>query len=203
MTKSFDFIFDFAGPNGYLAHKMLPDLCARTGAVANYVPCLLGAIMRATNNQPPMLRYAETPAKRDYEMLEFNRFIIAHGLSKFRMNPGFPINSLTLMRGAVAAQHMGVFMPYVDAMFAAMWEEGAALADLDIVHGVITRAGLDADALMAMAQSDTVKAELIANTDAAVARGAFGIPTFYVGTEMFWGKERLGQVEAALLRHSV
>jgi 2-hydroxychromene-2-carboxylate isomerase len=198
MTKSFDFIFDFAGPNGYLVHKVLPEFCERTGAVANYIPCLLGGIMRATNNQPPMMRYAETPAKRDYEMLEFRRFIAANKLDRFVMNPHFPVNSLAIMRGAVAAQHLGVFMPYVEAMFAAMWEQGANLADADVIKDVISAAGLDADAILMAAQSDAIKAELVTNTEAAVARGAFGIPTFYVGAEMFWGKERLGQLEAAL-----
>jgi 2-hydroxychromene-2-carboxylate isomerase len=199
MTKSFDFIFDFAGPNGYLVHKVLPAFCARTGAVANYIPCLLGGIMKATNNRPPMMRYADTPAKQAYEMLEFNRFIAANSLDKFVMNPGFPINSLAIMRGAVAAQHMEQFMPYTEAMFAAMWEEKANLADAVVVRDVIAAAGLDADALITLSQTDAIKAELVANTDAAVARGAFGIPTFYVGAEMFWGKERLSQLEAALL----
>jgi 2-hydroxychromene-2-carboxylate isomerase len=198
MSKSFDFIFDFAGPNGYLVHKVLPEFCARTGATANYVPCLLGAMMKATNNQPPMIRYAETPAKRDYEMLEFNRFIRANKLSAFKMNPQFPVNSLIIMRGAVAAQHAGVFAEYVDAMFAAMWEQGEDLANPDAVTRVITAARLDAVAIMAGTQTPEIKAELVANTDTAVARGAFGIPTFFVGNEMFWGKERLSQVEAAL-----
>ncbi len=200
MSKSFDFIFDFAGPNGYLVHKVLPEFCARTGATANYIPCLLGGMMKATNNQPPMIRYAETPAKRDYEMLEFNRFIQANGLSAFKMNPHFPVNSLAIMRGAVAAQHEGLFAPYAEAMFAAMWEDGANLADADVIANVMTTAGLDAAAITARAQTPEIKAELVANTEAAVARGAFGIPTFFVGDEMFWGKERLGQVEAAILR---
>lgn len=198
MTKSFDFIFDFAGPNGYLAHRVLPDFCERTGATARYVPCLLGGIMKATNNLPPMIRFAETPAKRDYEMLEFNRFLKANGIDNFLMNPHFPVNSLTIMRIAVAAQHEGVFEPYCDAMFRAMWEEGQNLAQPDVISAVISAAGLDASQLMARGEDPAIKAELIANTDAAVARGAFGIPTFFVGSEMFWGKERLGQVAEAL-----
>lgn len=198
MTKSFDFIFDFAGPNGYLVHKVLPEFCAKHGATANYIPCLLGGIMKATNNQPPMMRYAETPAKRDYEMLEFSRFIKANGLTQFKMNPHFPVNSLRIMRLAVAAQHEGVFAPYCEAMFAAMWEAGRNLADPETIAEVITAAGLDADALAARAEEAVIKTELIANTEAAVSRGAFGIPTFFVGDEMFWGKERLGQVADAL-----
>ena len=120
MTKSFQFLFDFGGPNSYLAHKMLPDICARTGAEAVYIPISLGGLFKLTNNQAPFMRYAETPAKRNYEMLEFDRFVKAHALP-FKMNPRFPINSLQLMRGAVAAQHLGCFAPYVDAVMAAMW----------------------------------------------------------------------------------
>jgi 2-hydroxychromene-2-carboxylate isomerase len=198
MTKSFDFIFDFAGPNGYLAHRVLPDFCARTGATARYVPCLLGGIMKATNNLPPMIRFAETPAKRDYEMLEFNRFLKANAIDNFLMNPHFPVNSLTIMRIAVAAQHEGVFARYCEAMFRAMWEEGQNLALPEVISAVISAAGLDAQRLMARGEEPAIKAELIANTEAAVARGAFGIPTFFVGSEMFWGKERLGQVADAL-----
>jgi 2-hydroxychromene-2-carboxylate isomerase len=198
MTKSFDFIFDFAGPNGYLVHKVLPEFCARTGATANYIPCLLGGIMKATNNQPPMMRYAETPAKRDYELLEFNRFIKANGLTKFKMNPHFPVNSLRIMRMAVAAQHEGVAAAYNEAMFAAMWEDGLNLADVETINAVVAAAGLDTAALTARAEDPAIKAELIANTEAAVARGAFGIPTFFAGDEMFWGKERLGQLAEAL-----
>ena len=183
MTKTFEFLFDFGGPNSYLAHKMLPNLCARTGTQVTYIPILLGGLFKLTNNQAPMMRYAETPAKRNYEMLEFDRFVKAHKLA-FKMNPHFPINSLYLMRGAVAAQHLGCFLPYVEAIMAAMWEDGANTGDLAVV---LTKAE-DAD----------VKAELAANTEAAAARGAFGVPTFFVGDDMFWGKERLVQVEVAI-----
>ena len=198
MTKSFDFIFDFAGPNGYLVHKVLPEFCARTGATANYIPCLLGGMMKATGNLPPMIRYADTPARRDYELLELDRFVKANSLTKFKINPYFPVNSLRIMRMLVAAKHEGVFAPYMEAMFAAMWEDQVNLGDPDIVAGVISAAGLDAVALLARSQDPAIKAELVANTDAAVARGAFGIPTFFVGDQIFWGKERLGQVAEAL-----
>ena len=198
MTKSFDFIFDFAGPNGYLVHKVLPEFCAQTGATANYIPCLLGGMMKATGNLPPMIRYADAPARRDYELLELDRFVKANSLTKFKINPYFPVNSLRIMRMLVAAKHEGVFVPYMEVMFAAMWEDQANLGDPDIVAGVISAAGLDAAALSARAQDPAIKAELVANTDAAVARGAFGIPTFFVGDQIFWGKERLGQVAEAL-----
>ena len=197
MAKSFEFHFDFGSPNSYLAHKVLPEICARTGAEADYVPILLGGLFKATNNQAPLIRYAETPAKRDYEMLEFDRFVTAHRLP-FKMNPHFPINSLQLMRGAVAAQHLGCFMPYVDTIMTAMWEDGANTGNAAVVKDVLDKAGLDSAALLAKADDPEIKAELAANTEKAAARGAFGVPTFFVGDEMFWGKERLGQVADAL-----
>ena len=197
MTKSFEFLFDFGGPNSYLAHKVLPGICAQTGAEAVYVPILLGGLFKITNNQAPLIRYAETPAKRDYEMLEFDRFVKANQLP-FRMNPHFPINSLQLMRGAVAAMHLGCFMPYVDAVMTAMWEDGVNTGDPVLVNDILDKAGLDSTALTAKAADPEIKAELVANTEKAATRGAFGVPTFFVGDDMFWGKERLGQVADAL-----
>lgn len=197
VSKTFEFLFDFGGPNSYLAHKVLPELCRETGATAIYVPILLGGLFKITNNQAPMMRYAETPAKRNYEMLEFDRFVKAHNIP-FKMNPNFPINSLYLMRGAVAAQHLGCFMPYVEAIMAAMWEDGLNTGDLAVVKDVLDKAGLDSAALLAKADDADVKAELVSNTEKAAARGAFGVPTFFVGEEIFWGKERLCQVAAAL-----
>ena len=197
MTKTIEFHFDFGGPNSYLAHKVLPDLAARIGAQIVYVPILLGGLFKLTNNQAPLIRYAETPAKQKYESLEFARFVKAHDIP-FKMNPHFPINSLYLMRGAVAALHLGCFMPYVEAIMAAMWEDGANTGDLAVVKEVLDKAGLDSTAILTKAEDPEVKAALTTNTEAAAARGAFGVPTFFVGDEMFWGKERLGQVEAAL-----
>jgi 2-hydroxychromene-2-carboxylate isomerase len=199
MPQGFEFLFDFGGPNSYLAHKTLPDICARTGAQAVYVPILLGGLFKLTNNQAPLMRYADTPAKRDYEMLEFDRFVKAHALP-FKMNPHFPINSLHLMRGAIAAQHLDCFMPYVDAIMAAMWEDRADMRNPSVVRDIIDKAGIDSKALLALAEDAAVKAELVANTEAAAKRGAFGVPTFFVRDDMFWGKERLGQVEAALTK---
>ena len=198
MTKTIEFLFDFGGPNSYLAHKVLTDLAARTGAQVTYIPILLGGLFKLTNNQAPMMRYAETPAKRNYEMLEFDRFVRAHKIP-FKMNPNFPINSLYLMRGAVAAQHLGCFMPYVEAVMSAMWEDGANMGDLAVVANVLDKAGLDSAAILAKAEDPEGKTELATNTEAAAERGAFGVPTFFVGDEMFWGKERLAQVEAVLL----
>ncbi len=199
MTKKFEFHFDFGGPNSYLAHKVLPELARRTGAQVTYIPILLGGIFKLTNNQAPMMRYAETPAKRDYELLEFSRFVKAHQIP-FTMNPHFPINSLYLMRGAVAAQHLGCFMPYVDAVMAAMWQDAANMGDMAVVRNVLDKAGLNSTAILTKAEDPVIKAELTTNTEKSAARGAFGVPTFFVGDEMFWGKERLAQVEVALTK---
>ncbi len=196
-TKTFEFHFDFGGPNSYLVHKILPQFCAEHKVEVVYVPILLGGLFKLTNNQAPLIRYAETPAKRNYELLEFNRFIQAHKLP-FQMNPHFPINSMLLMRGAVGAQKLGCFMPYVETIMAATWEMGVNTGDRDTVGALLDKAGLDAPAILAKAEAPEVKAELVANTENAAARGAFGVPTFFVGDEMFWGKERLAQVAAAL-----
>ncbi len=199
MTKTFEFHFDFGGPNSYLAHKVLPEFCAANGVKAVYLPILLGGIFKLTGNRPPMERYADAPAKRAYEMLEFDRFVRANTIP-FKMNPHFPINSLSLMRGVVAAQHLDCFAPYIEAIMAAMWEDGANTGDPEVVKDVLEKAGLDSNALFTKAEDPEVKAELIANTEKSAARGTFGVPTFYVGDEIFWGKERLGQVAEALAK---
>lgn len=198
MSKSFDFLFDIGGPNGYLTHRVLPEFCARTGAVANYVPVLLGGLLKATGNRPPWTVYADVPAKLAYDQLEFQRFIDRHALTRFRMNPHFPINTLPLMRALVAAKREGVFMEAVEAMMVAMWEDGLNLGDADVTVSALDRAGLNGAALAALANDAAVKDELAHNTEGAVARGAFGIPTFFVGNEMFFGKERLAQVAEAI-----
>jgi 2-hydroxychromene-2-carboxylate isomerase len=195
---SFDFLFDVGGPNGYLVHKVLPDFCARTGATVTYVPVLLGGLFKATGNRAPMIRYADAPAKLAYEQLEFARFIDAHDLKKFHFNPHFPVNSLLIMRIIAGAQKTANFLPTIEAMMSGLWEEGLNLADPVVVAAALTAAGLDGEALVALADDPSVKAALVQNTEDAVARGAFGIPTFFVGEEMFFGKERLTQVEAAV-----
>lgn len=199
-TKTIDFIFDFGSPNAYLAYQVLPKVASRTGARINLVPCLLGGIFKATGNQPPWVAFGGVKGKLDYERLELRRFVEKHGLSAFRQNPHFPVVTLMLMRGMVAAQRSGHAERYIDAALRAMWEDGQKMDDPDVFVKVFDASGLDGKALLAATQDLEVKAQLAANTDAAVARGAFGIPTFFVGGEMFFGKERLGQVEELLLK---
>jgi 2-hydroxychromene-2-carboxylate isomerase len=200
MSKTIDFIFDFGSPNAYLAWKLLPDIAARQGAQVRLVPCLLGGIFKLTGNQAPMTAFGGIKGKMDYEMLETRRFIAAHGLTAFHFNPHFPVNTLLLMRGMVAAQRAGIGPAYLDAMLRGMWEQGLKLDDPAVFVATADAAGLDGAALLAATADPEVKAELAANTDAAVARGVFGIPSFFVEDEMFFGKERLGQVEAELAR---
>ncbi|PZN99852.1 MAG: disulfide bond formation protein DsbA [Alphaproteobacteria bacterium] len=194
-TRTIDFIFDFASPNAYFSHHALKGVAGRTGATVNLIPCLLGGIFKATGNQAPFVAFGGIKGKMDYEMLEIRRFIARHELTRFRMNPHFPINSLTAMRGLCALERGPDFDTYVEAVLAGFWERGLAMGDAGVLASVLTEAGLDAEAILEQAQTDPVKAILAANTEAAVARGTFGVPAFFVGDEMVFGKERLGQVE--------
>ncbi len=198
MTKQLDFIFDFASPNAYMASMVIPGILERTGATLNVIPCLLGGLFKATGNQAPFTAFGGIKGKMDYEMLESRRFVARHGLTKFRMNPHFPINTLLIMRTFVAAGLEGVGERYMQVVLKAMWEDGQNMGDPEVVAKVLNDAGLDAAALMARAQTDEAKGILMSNTTAAADRGAFGIPTFFVEGEIFFGKERLGQVEEEL-----
>lgn len=189
------FLFDFGSPNAYLCHKVLPAFTARTGASVEYVPVLLGGLFKLANNRSPGEAYAAIPNKLAYERLEMQRFIARHGLERFRFNPFFPVNTLKIMRGACAAQKLGCFERYVDAVYAAMWEQERNMAEDDVILATLAAAGLDGEALMATAQQAEVKQALIANTEAAHARGAFGSPTFFVGDQMWFGKERMRDIE--------
>lgn len=200
MAKTIDFIFDFGSPNGYLAWRVLPGIAARHGATVNLIPCLLGGIFKATGNQSPVTAFGGVKGKLEYEALETRRYVAAHGLTAYRSNPHFPVNTLLIMRGLVAARRMGVGDAYLEAVVSAMWEQGLKMDDPEVVAGVLAKAGLDAKAILEATQDPAVKAELVANTEAAVARGAFGVPTFFVDGEMFFGKDRLGAVEAELSR---
>lgn len=198
MAKTVDFIFDFGSPNAYLAYKVLPAILERTGAKMKLIPSLLGGIFKATNNQSPMMAFGGVKGKLEYENLETRRFIKKHGLTAFKMNPHFPVNTLTLMRGAIYAEREGFLDAYVQAGLEAMWEDGQKMDDPEVFVSVMNDAGLDGAAILAGAQEPELKAGLIANTEAAVGRGVFGIPTFFVGDEMYFGKNTLGEVEAAL-----
>jgi 2-hydroxychromene-2-carboxylate isomerase len=194
------FLFDFGSPNAYLCHKVLPDIEACTGVRFVYVPILLGGLFKLANNRSPIEAFAEIPNKLAYERLEMQRFVSRHDLKAFRFNPHFPVNTLHIMRGAVAAHQLGCFEPYLDTVFAAMWEQGLKMDDPAVISQVLADAGLDPARLMQATQQPEVKAQLMANTQAAHERGAFGAPTFFVGDQMYFGKDRLREVEEEVLR---
>jgi 2-hydroxychromene-2-carboxylate isomerase len=195
-----EFLFDFASPNAYLAHCVIPEIEKRTGARFTHVPVLLGGLFKLTGNRSPMEAFAGVKNKLEYEELETRRFIARHNISRFQFNPFFPVNTLTLMRGVVAAERAGFLPRYIEAMFHHMWEAPKKLDDPAALADALTQAGFDAAALLASAGSPEVKRRLIENTENAVARGVFGIPSFFVAGELYFGKDRLRDVEEALVR---
>lgn len=199
MSDSVEFFFDYGSPFSYLADALLPGLAARCGARVEHRPMLLGAVFKATGNRSPMQEPVE--AKRRYGGLALQRSALRAG-APFRINPHFPINTIALMRTAVAAQRSGCFEPFHRAIYPAFWAEEKNLGDPDVISAVADAAGLDGRALLAAAGDDAVKAELRANTDEAVRRGAFGAPTFFLGEEMFFGVDHLPHLEAALVKAS-
>lgn len=192
------FWFDFASPNAYLAWRALPGLEARTQIRFRMVPVLLGGLFKLSGNQAPMLAFAGVPAKLAYERREMERFIVRHGIGEFRMNPHFPVNTLKLMRGAVAAEGLGLLDDYVAAMMRAMWVEGLAMGDADVWLAAMEAAGLPGGRIAELADSAEVKAGLMANTEGAFGEGAFGSPSFLVGGELYFGKDRLDEIERVL-----
>ncbi|MBU1377810.1 MAG: 2-hydroxychromene-2-carboxylate isomerase [Alphaproteobacteria bacterium] len=193
MGKALEFLFDVGSPASYIAYKRLPEIAARTGATVSYRPFLLGGVFKATGNHSP----AEIPAKGRWSSIDLANFAKRHGVP-FARNPFFPINTLHLMRGAAGLQDDPRFMAYLDAVFDAMWQDPKNLGDPAEMAPVLARAGIDGDAFMSLIADDATKARLKATTDDAVARGAFGAPTFFVGDQMFFGQDRLDWVEEAL-----
>ena len=193
MTKTVEFLFDFGSPTTYLAHKRLPAVLLRTGAKAKYVPILLGGVFKATGNASP----AEVPAKGVHMQTDMQRFAQKYGVS-LKQNPFFPINTLTLMRGAAALVDDDRFEHYVDTIFNAMWRDPKNLGDLAQLSLVLQAAGFDPAEFGRLVQDQAAKDRLKTATEDAVARGAFGAPTFFVGEQMFFGQDRLDFVEEAL-----
>ncbi len=202
MTAAPEFLFDFGSPNAYLAHRVLPAIEDRTGVRFTYVPVLLGGVFKATANRSPAEAYASIPSKLAYEQLEMRRFIARHGLAEFQFNPHFPVNTLLIMRGAVAAMLDGRLAAYVETVMRAMWVEGQAMADPAVVGTALDAAGLDGARILARTQDADVKQRLIADTERAVARGVFGLPAFFVGDELYFGKDRLRDVEEEIVRRA-
>ena len=190
-----DFIFDFASPNAYLCHKAIIQLEKNHDIKFNYVPCLLGGLMKLSNNQPPMIAFGEIPNKMKYEFdTAFNRFMREYQIDNFKMNEHFPVNTISLIRGAIVAQKNNFFDDYVEIVLSGMWESSLKLDSPESLHQLLTEHDCHADLVIEEIAKDETKAELIANTNNAVEKGAFGIPTFFVEDEMFFGKESLREI---------
>jgi 2-hydroxychromene-2-carboxylate isomerase len=202
MPPKVEFLFDFGSPNAYLAELVLPGIERRTGVKFEYVPILLGGIFKATGNMSPFDSLRGIKNKPEYQALETQRFIRRHNATKLQQNPFFPVNTLMLMRGAVAAQFEGMFEPYFRAAYHHMWEEPKKMDDLETFRNAFISSGIDIDRLVARAQQDDVKKGLIDRTTDAVNRGAFGSPTFFVGKEMFFGKDQLRDVEESIVEQT-
>ena len=203
MATKAEFHFDFGSPNAYLAHLVIPGIEKRTGVKFEYLPVLLGGVFKATGNRSPMESLAGIKNKPAYQNLETQRFLKRHGITAYKMNPNFPVNTLAIMRGAVAAQEAGVFDKYVDAVYRAMWADGKKMDDPAMIGEVLTSAGLDAKALMTLTQEQRVKDKLVENTSKSVERGTFGSPTFFVGDDIYFGKDSLRDVEEAIVAAKV
>ena len=191
-----DFIFDFASPNAYLCHKAIQNLEKTHDIKFNYIPCLLGGIMKLSNNQPPMVTLAEIPNKSKYEFdTAFNRFMKEHNITKFKMNEHFPVNTISLIRGAIVAQKNDFFESYVEIVLSGLWEQSLKLDTPEALHELLNNNDCYPDLVIEGIAKDEIKAELIANTSEAVEKGAFGIPTFFVENEMFYGKDSLRELK--------
>jgi 2-hydroxychromene-2-carboxylate isomerase len=195
-----EFHFDFGSPNAYLSHLVIPEIEKRTGVKFEYVPILLGGVFKLTNNRSPAETLKGIRNKPEYERLETQRFIRRHGVTRFQSNPYFPVNTLMIMRGAIAARVMGVFEHYVNEIYRSMWEDPKKMEDPAIFRGVLAEAGLNADRVLQLIETREIKDELLRNTEHSVERGAFGSPTFYVGNEIFFGKDRLRDVEEEIMQ---
>ena len=191
-----DFIFDFASPNAYLCHKAIQNIEQAHDIKFNYIPCLLGGIMKLSNNQPPMVTLAEIPNKMKYEFeTAFNRFMKEHGITKFKMNEHFPVNTISLIRGAIVAQKHEFFESYLEIVLSGLWEQSLKLDTPEALHELLKKHDSHADLVMEEIAKDETKQELIKNTSEAAEKGAFGIPTFFVGDEMFYGKDTLRELK--------
>jgi 2-hydroxychromene-2-carboxylate isomerase len=197
-----EFQFDFGSPNAYLAEFVIPGIERRTGVKFEYVPVLLGGIYKATGNMSPSESLRGIKNKPEYQALETQRFMRRHNITKFTSNPFFPVNTLMLMRGVVAARYENMFEPYFRAAYHHMWVEPKKMDDLEIFRNAFISSGIDIDRLIARAQQDDVKKKLIVDTTDAVNRGAFGSPTFFVGEEMFFGKDQLRDVEESIVEQT-
>lgn len=199
MSVNVEFHYDFGSPNTYFCHRVIPEIESRTGAKFQYVPILLGGVFKATNNKSPMEQFAGVLHKREYQALEIQRFIKRHSLDAYKMNEHFPVNTLHVMRGAVFAQSKDYYADYIETVYQCMWERSLDMSNPEVIAKALEEAGLPAAEIIAGAQEPETKQGLIDSTSATVERGTFGSPTFYVGDEIFFGKDRLRDVEEEIV----
>lgn len=195
MSLQVEFHFDFGSPNAYLSHLVIPAIERRTGVPFEYVPVLLGGVFKATGNVSPAVSLRGVKNKGEYAERETRRFLQRHAITRYVFNPYFPVNTLQIMRGAIAAKRLGCFARYVDEVYWHMWAEPKKMDEPEVLHAALAESGLPVAELLALAAEPSVKQELIANTERSVARGTFGSPSFFVGDELFFGKDRLRDVE--------
>ncbi len=193
-----EFHFDFGSPNAYLSHLVIPGIESRTGISFRYVPVLLGGVFKATNNVSPAVSLQGIRNKGEYAALETRRFLAKHRITRYAQNPWFPVNTLQIMRGAVFAGKAGYFEDYVREVYRHMWADPKKMDDPDIIHSALVESGLPAEEILSGMQDASVKQELIDNTNRSVEQGTFGSPTFYVNGEIYFGKDRLEEVERAI-----
>lgn len=200
IPPSVEFLFDFGSPNAYLSHRVIPALEERTGVTVEYVPVLLGGIFKLTGNVSPAVSLRGIRNKGEHQALEMRRFLAEHGITDFRANPHFPVNTLQIMRGAIVARRKGFLATYVDEVYRHMWSEPKKMDDPAVLRAALEESGLEPDLILEGIQNPDVKAELLENTETAVERGVFGSPSFFVGDELYFGKDRLPEVERETLR---
>ena len=192
------FIFDIGSPNAYLSHKVIPSFEKKYDVKFDYFVCLLGGIFKLSNNKPPMIANAEIPLKNHYFGQEITRFAKFHQLTKFKMNPHFPVISLQIVRGAIAAEMDGYLEDYIEKVLVHMWEEPKKMDDPEVIKAAFEESGFDSEKLLEQMQDPDVKTKLISNTEDAVKRGLFGIPTFFIDDEMYFGKDTIWMIEEIL-----
>ena len=198
MAKKLEFHFDFGSPNAYLSHRVIPGIEERIGCAFEYVPVLLGGVFKATGNVSPAISLQGIKNKGEYQQLEMRRFLARHQIGDFSLNPHFPVNTLLIMRGAIAAKHLGCFPRYIDEVYRHMWSEPKKMDDPEVVQAALRSSGLPADELIEATKDPKIKAELVSNTEASVARGNFGSPSFFLGDDLYFGKDSLRDLEDAI-----
>ena len=200
MSVPVEFHFDFGSPNAYLSHLVIPAIEARTGVAFTYVPILLGGVFKATNNVSPAVSLQGVKNKGEYQGLETARFLKANDITHYERNPFFPVNTLQLMRGAIVAQREGFFERYVEEVYGHMWAQPKKMDDPEVIVAAFTESELPVETLMEGIQDPEIKAQLVANTEGSVNRGVFGSPSFFVGDELYFGKDKLRDVEEEIVR---